>query len=149
MIFVGHISGSSALYHFDPQEGLHTVEPNRSHHSIKYRQIITSRDYHKYSCSPKQYISAMPSQPQSLTCCADWDFVCPSTLKVAILNRNKKAFGIFFIFINFYLSCYCLIFCFYFYQFPLFLFLKPQLTHAIAVKCDISMYYIDVEVSKT
>ena len=38
----------------------------RSHHSLKYRQIPTSSDYHKYIFFLIQYVSGIPSQPMWL-----------------------------------------------------------------------------------
>ena len=81
-------------------------------------------------------------------CCAGWDFVCPGTPKVARLDRNEGTkmhlTKLFFLF----LSSLSISSFFHFYRsyyFPTFSLIKPQPNRAIIVKCDGSLYQIDVD----
>ena len=72
--------------------------------------------------------------------------MCPGTSKVARLDRNE---GTKMHLTNFSFFAPILIFFFHFnryYNFPTFSFLKPQPNRAIIVKCDGSVYHIDVDV---
>ena len=84
-------------------------------------------------------------------CCAGGDFGCPGTCKVARLDGSEGMKctwpSLYFFYFLTFLSH--LVFCFHFwlsYHFHFSLFLKPQPTRAIAIKCDGSVYHIDVDV---